>query len=622
MNKSLLLLLIIILSPLALKAQENETLRLSVIKSKLDTLASMDKMYLKEVDLSTSRISLPDLLQAVANANAVNISVKGGENTVVSSNFSRARIVDLLYFVCSEYDFDLEVIGNIVSVYPYHPATVKEPMIIEYDSVNNRLTYDIINHNLVEVAKNISSKSGKNIIVPQSMYSKNVSGYLTGIGFAEALAILANTNGLLIEESQDNIWTFIDDSNNVGNRRNYVRRREFANEQMVIDSTGLITVNISNGNIYDIILDVCHKLNLNYHFVTPVNYQTSLFISDVTLETLFSVMFAGTDCGYYVENDIYMFGSPNAKHNMSSNEVFTMKYRTITDVTDIIPAAIKKDVQVQVFPDLNSIILSGSSRDVARVKEFLNSIDKSVPLITMEIIIVDVTKGYVKEVGMDMGFGETPVSTGGKLSPGVNMTFGASSVNNLINGFNGFGNVNLGKVSSNFYLSLKLLEEAGDIKLRSTPMLSTLNGHPATLTSGEKKYYKEVQTNLMGTQNPIQSESYTWKSIEANLVVKITPLVSEDNQITLDVDIEQSEFTPREEKDAPPGTVTRKFKSIVRVEDGEMVLLGGIEKSSDEINSSGLPFLSRSRFFRWLFGSSKKSKSSHKLNIFIKPSVI
>ena len=41
------------------------------------------------------------------------------------------------------------------------------------------------------------------------------------------------------------------------------------------------------------------------------------------------------------------------------------------------------------------------------------------------------------------------------------------------------------------------------MRLLSTPKLSTLNGHEATLTSGETQYYKEVQNNYYGTQNPI-----------------------------------------------------------------------------------------------------------------------
>ncbi|MBE9488443.1 MAG: hypothetical protein IMY73_04585 [Bacteroidetes bacterium] len=205
MNKYLLLIFSIICYSYTVNAQEQDSSRLSNIKIKLDSLANIDKMYLKEVDLSTSKITLSNLLQAIANANGVNISIKGGENIYISSNFSRARIVDLLYFVCSEYNLDLEIIGNIVSVYPYKPTPIKNPSIIKYDSLNNKLSYDLIDQNLLNVAKDISTKSGKNIIVPQTLYSKNVSGYLTDVKFEESISILATINNLSIEEKQDDI---------------------------------------------------------------------------------------------------------------------------------------------------------------------------------------------------------------------------------------------------------------------------------------------------------------------------------------------------------------------------------------------------------------------------------
>ena len=274
------------------------------------------------------------------------------------------------------------------------------------------------------------------------------------------------------------------------------------------------------------------------------------------------------------------------------------------------------------FPDLNSIIASGDQRQVNRIEQFLQSIDHPVPLITIDILIVDATTKRIDEAGVEMGIGETPSTTAGSFSPGVNLNLGAGSINNLINSFNGFGVVRLGKVSPNFYMNLQFLEETGHIVLQSTPKLSTLNGHEATLKSGETMYYKEVQNSYMGTQNPVQNSSYTWKSVEANLTVKIVPFVSEDRQITLDIEIEQSEFTERIEKDAPPGLSTRSFKSLVKVGNEEMVLLGGIERNSREKTSSGLPFIARIPVLKWLFGKSSDNKTEQKLNVFIKPTVI
>jgi len=255
---------------------------------------------------------------------------------------------------------------------------------------------------------------------------------------------------------------------------------------------------------------------------------------------------------------------------------------------------------------------------------FLNEIDRSVPLISFDVIIVDATDKTSQSIGLSLGVGSEPSVAGGTISPGVDFSLSAASVNRIINSFNGFGSINLGKVTPNFYADLKFLEDAGKIILRSTPRLSTLNGHKAVLKSGEVKYYKESQVNIIGTQNPLQSESYLWKNIEANFVLDITPYVSLDSMITLQINLDQAEFTVREssDEDAPPGMTKRSFNSIIKVKDQEMVLLGGIEKNLTDTSSRGLPFLARIPILRLIFGNTTKVRSSEKLSVFIKPTII
>jgi len=59
----------------------------------------------------------------------------------------------------------------------------------------------------------------------------------------------------------------------------------------------------------------------------------------------------------------------------------------------------------------------------------------------------------------------------------------------------------------------------------------------AVLTSGEMQYYKETNNTYMGTQNPVQSTSYVWKSVEANMTLSITPYVSEWQAVSFDARI-------------------------------------------------------------------------------------
>lgn len=517
--------------------QENKTrdsLRLARIELSLGNLISRDSVYNHEVDVSVGEIALQELVRNIAKINGVNISMKDTKNIRVSCNFNRVRINELLYFLCKEYELDLEVVGNIVSLSNL-PKIVKKPE-------------------------------------PEPQYAR-VSG-------------------------------------------------NFPSNELLIDSLGRISASINNGDMQDILTDICSKLGFNYHFITPVRRMTALYISNADAETVFNTILTGTPYTYYMQEGIYFFGELQPDKSLTAVSIVPLKYRAVDKVTEAIPLKLKEGVQVQVFADLNSIILSGNKTEVARVEAFLRNIDRTVPLITMDIMIVEANKNRTDEAGISMGVGDKPVASSGQFSPGLDVTLGAHTVNRLINSFNGFGAVKLGSVSPNFYMSLKFLESNGNIVVESTPKLSTLNGQEALLTSGETQYYKEVHNTYMGTQNPVQSTSYDWKSVEANLTIKITPYMSSDSLITLNIDISQSEFTPRIEKDAPPGIANRSFKSIIRVADGEVVLLGGIERNTRDRSARGLPWISRIPVLKWIFGSTTDNKSENKLNVFIRPTII
>lgn len=610
-----------------LHAQSSETERIAQVRARLDTLILRDTTYLSEVDLSVGQVSLSELLRSVAQVGGVNLSVQDGANLLVSCNFSRARIADLILFLCEQYGLDIRVVGNIVSIFPYQAPIAPPPVpLIVYNRADSTLSYDLIAVPLREVARRLTDSSGVNLIVPQTLYDRPISGYVSSMPFSEALSVLAEINKLEVAPVKGSgAWMFAEPIPVGGGQpstvQNYVRRRQFAPAQLAIDSVGRITAMIDRGNIYDIILDVCEQLKLDYFFITPVNAQTCIYLKNTDVKTLFDLLLTGTAYTYYEEGGVYMFGEAK-REGLFSTRIIPMRYRTVDKLIDVIPENLKKGVQIAAFGDLNSMIASGDQRHVARVEQFLHEIDKTVPLITIEVMIVDASKDVILEAGLGLGVGTSPTQTSGTLSPGIDMTLGSGAVNNLVDKVNGLGIIRLGKVTPNFYASLKAMEENGTIELRSTPKLSTLNGHEAVLSSGEMQYYKETNNTYMGTQNPVQSTSYVWKSVEANMTLSITPYVSEDGHITMTIDLSQSEFTDRTEKEAPPGTTTRSFRSMVRVRNEEMVLLGGIDRQSHEKSSQGLPFIARIPVLKWIFGMHKNNKQERRLNVFIKPTVI
>ena len=604
-----------------------QTERLDSIRVRLERVARLDSVYLSGIDISVGQLPLGELFRTIAKVNGVNICYKVNENLSVTCNFKRTRVIDLLFFLCKEYQLDLETSGNIISITtPPSPAPVEKEPQITFDPSRGLLSYDLLNDRLIRVVKLITSLTGEKIILPRELYDQRVSGYLLHATPKDAIPTLASINHLEIEHDQKGHWRLSapEQEGNKGgiNSSLYTRRRTFSPDEIAIDSLGHVTVIVNRGKIHDIVQELCHQLGINRVFLSPLEQETSLHVQQTDLSTLLDVLFTGTPYTYRVENGVYLFGNSTKNKELVSTRVIPLRHRSVDKIIEYIPAPMKEGIHVQVFPDLNSVILSGVEGKMQEIERFLKSIDQPVPLVTIEVLIVDSRKSVIHEVGLTAGLGEEPTRTTGTLSPGINMNLSATSINKLINSFNGFGSINLGKVTPSFYMNLQALEEAGYIELRSTPKLSTLNGHEASLSSGETKYYKEVQTNYYGSQTPVPSESYTWKEINADLSLKIIPFVSQQGIITLSIEIEQSEFTQREDKDAPPGLTTRNFKSLVQVHNEEMVLLGGIDRNSKEKSSKGLPFIARIPILKWIFGSTTNNKVDEKLNVFIKPTVI
>jgi type IV pilus assembly protein PilQ len=281
-------------------------------------------------------------------------------------------------------------------------------------------------------------------------------------------------------------------------------------------------------------------------------------------------------------------------------------------------------VELKVFEDMNGIIVSGSQPRINELETFIRQIDVVVPMVHIEVIIADVRKSNSLSAGISAGLGTKTGTTSGTLLPDYNVNLNAQSINNLIKGINGFGLINLGNVAANFYISLKAMESNGILKLRSTPQIATLNGHEAKLSVGQTQYYLEVNNNLVNNANQNQNilQTQNWKAVNADLSITIDPQVSGDEQITMTINVKQSSFTERVSNTAPPGTINRDFQSLVRVKNGEMIMLGGLEENQTNNSGSGLPLLSRIPFLKWIFGNRTKSKSENKLTIFIRPIVI
>jgi type IV pilus assembly protein PilQ len=612
--------------------------RFDVLDEKLNQLAKSYPGINEAVEISMTAASLQEYVRAIGTSNNLNVNVDPSIDVKLSNSFKKVTAKEVFIFLCKRYDLDIQFVGPIITFIKFtapivEKKTIQRKISIQYERNADLLSYDLNNDTLGNVTKEITKQSGKNIIYSPDLMNKVVSGFMQNASFTSALEKLAFANDLKVSKTPDDFYVF--EKKQVVNGNNSTNNNPFGNltsnnnavvenkNSKIIVKDGLITMDVNNLPIADIVNQVSKELGKNYFLFSELKGNSTLKVLEAPYEEFLRLLFNGTELTFKKDGQTYLFGDRNLE-GLRQSKLITLKNRTIEKMMDFVPAELKKGVEVKVFEDLNGLIVSGSQPRINELEAFIRQIDVVVPMVHIEVIIADVRKSNSLSAGISAGLGTKTGTTSGTILPDYNFNLNAQSINNLISGINGFGLINLGNVTSNFYLSLKAMESNGVLKLRSTPQIATLNGHEAKLSVGQTQYYLEVNNQLVNQVNTQQNllQTQNWKSVNADLSISIDPQVSGDEQITMTINVKQSSFTERVSNTAPPGTINRDFQSLVRVKNGEMIMLGGLEENQVNNSGSGLPFISRIPVLKWIFGNRTKSKSENKLTIFIKPTVL
>jgi type IV pilus assembly protein PilQ len=615
--------------------------RYTTIENKLKEIAVSSPGLNEKVELSVNGSSLQEFIRGLATTNNLNVSIDAGLTAKVYNNFTNVTVSDVLLFLVKKYDLDVTFVGNIISftqfvqppavipVVTYVPKALK----ISYTKNDNLLSLDLSQDSLAKVAKEITKVSDKNVVFSPDLSGKIVNGYIQNMSFNSAMDKFAFANDLKVTPTADNVYLIekADAGVNAATPNTRAQKNQrgttsgnnnSADFDIKTNAAGLISVEAVNTPVADILAGVSKEINIQYFLFSEIKGNTTLNIKEENFDEFLAHLFNGTDYTFKKENNLYLIGE-RALEGLRSTKVISLRYRTVEKVIDFIPAELKKGVEVKAFNDQNSLIVSGSQRRIDEIETFLRDIDRVVPVISIEVIIMDVNHSNKVATGISAGLGTKPTPTGGSIYPSIDLKLGAGAINSVIDGINGTGIVNLGKVTPNFYMSLQLMEQNGDVRINSTPLLSTLNGNEAKMSIGETRYYQENNSNTIATQSTTIVQSIVYKPLEAKFSMSINPIVSGDEQITLDISVTQSTFTNQSAgPNGPFNTSSRDFKSLIRVKNQEMIMLGGLDNDSRNESGTGLPILSRIPIIKWIFSAREKSRTKAKLTIFIKPTVI
>jgi len=626
---------------LAISAQAQQPDRMQQYESRLRDLSVLSPGLSEKVTLSVAGASIQEFLRALAEAANININVDPNLQVRVYNNFQSETPINILLFIAKEYKLDLNFTGTIISVNALDPSVLRgpaKPIQASYDANSKTITLSLENDSLVAVVKHITQLSGTNVVVTNELQGKLVNLFVQNMALGDALRQLAFNNHIKLMETSGGSYVYLplapNEENFINNRSELSTRRmpvpppaDGAAPAFFLDASeneqGVkrLTIEAEHTPIDQIIKNAAGQVGANYFLFSGLQGEATAKLVDVSFDQLLTSLLRGTPYTFKKDNGIYLIGERRLE-GLREIKALRLEHRSIDTVQAMIPAEWKQGVEIKEFREQNTLLLAGASPQVQEITELVKQLDVRVPMILIEVNMLDVRKGHTISTGITLGVDDSVRTGGALLSPdGTDFTFGARSINDFLSRI-GTGTFNLGRVSPNFYVNLRALENNNNVEMRSVPKLSTLNGHSATLTIGSTRYYSISTQSQLGTLTPQNIITQQFNEVKANTTIKIKPIVSGDEQVTLTISIDISDFTQDTPINQPPPTSTSAFQSIIRVRNEETVVLGGIERYEQADSGGGVPLLSRIPILKWLFSSRSNSRNKVVSVVFIKPTII
>jgi len=310
----------------------------------------------------------------------------------------------------------------------------------------------------------------------------------------------------------------------------------------------------------------------------------------------------------------------------------------------------REAASVIVNAEASVIVVRATSRQHEKIQEFLDQVLANVKRqVLIEATIAEVQLNNQYQQGIDWSalrtHGLTTVTgnqvSGGSVTTGPllppNPPVGGTITGQGLPSAPSFPNIFTFAFAqgSNIAGVLQLLESFGNVRVLSSPKLSVLNNQTALLRVVDNLVYFNVQSSQSQagtTGSTITAVTTTPVTVPVGFVMNVTPQISEDDTILLNVKPSTTrliKFVTDPNPQIPPGIPNlvpqlrmREMESLIKVNSGQMAVLGGlIEDSVNDVEDT-VPILNSIPILGSLFSSRNRNNTKTELVVFLRPIVV
>jgi type IV pilus secretin PilQ/predicted competence protein len=320
-----------------------------------------------------------------------------------------------------------------------------------------------------------------------------------------------------------------------------------------------------------------------------------------------------------------------------------VSYAKASEIKTLVETVLSDRGSVAFDERSNQLVVKDTKKGLQNVVELIKKVDLRTPQILLETQIVEANRNLSRKLGAELGFQyiQSPATgngTGLNFPSAISMGGSADTRNPSSNTGSAFpveSSALLGSAVTMLFdsadgakslaLRLSQLEQEGQVRIISKPAVATTNNKPAEIKSVEKYRVKLPNGGLSiasgsGAQSSGSGDVAT-QTIEAGIILNVTPQASPDYYILLDIKAKSSSFGSQR-VDGIPNEIERSASSSVLVSSGQTFALGGIYKITEQDSVAGVPFLKDIPVLGTFFRSNITEHTDEELLFFITPRIV
>jgi len=317
-----------------------------------------------------------------------------------------------------------------------------------------------------------------------------------------------------------------------------------------------------------------------------------------------------------------------------------LSFAKASEAKNILDKMLTKRGSLIVDDRTNTLIITDLPRNLPLIDDLIAQLDVQIQQVQIEARVVEATKNWEQAFGVQWptansgsatlttGTSSTAAPWGNTNGASWNSVSGTSSNNTGTAAFSGgtVGVTDIASPAGQLWLSflsnrmsinviLQALETQGVVKVVSSPKVVTQNNKKAKVLSGQKIPYPT-------TQSGSSSGAITVAFADANLSLEVTPQITNDGTILMDIHVEKSDANFSQEVSGTPTITTKLIETQVLVKDGGTAVMGGVYKNTNSSSTTGVPFLSHLPLLGFLFRNKTDQDQNDELLVFITPHIL